>query len=256
MLLFVLPFSIGCTMKKRSPEYNPEIYFSETELPLGRAISEGNGSELKRLIKQGNVDINKPGKEGYTYLLYAIQTLSYDMVKILLENGADPNILSPRTYVPGAGNQSKPENKACIETVCYSRYNIKYLKLLVKYGANINDKRVGAPLSQAIFGDQTDKIDFLLKNGADVNIVAIEGLPPLITAADLGRFELVERFLDLGADPFIEIRGLTLQESIQYNIESSEGHPKNKELKRKLIRRLEAQGIKFDFSKAKFKMQD
>ncbi|MEN9918629.1 MAG: hypothetical protein RL662_1065 [Bacteroidota bacterium] len=241
---------------KKGTRYSPEKYFSQEEMPIAQAIYDENKSELRRLLKMKAIDINKPGKEGYTYLQYAIEQRAYDIVKELLENGADPNVLSPTTYVPGAGKQSKPSDDICIETVCYSRYNIKYLKLLVKYGANINDKRVGAPLSQAIVGDQTDKIDFLLKNGADVNIVAKEGLPPLITAADLGRFELVERFLDLGADPFLEDKGSSLQKSIQYNIESSEGHPKNKELKRKLIRRLEAQGIKFDFSKAKFKMQD
>ena len=57
---------------------------------------------------QGNVNINKPGKEGCTYLFYALQILEYDMIKILLENEADPNVISPRTYVPGAGKQSEP----------------------------------------------------------------------------------------------------------------------------------------------------
>jgi ankyrin repeat protein len=102
MLLFLLPFSIGCTMKKGT-RYSPEKYFSQEEMPIAQAIYDENKSELRRLLKLKTIDINKPGKEGYTYLQYAIEQRAYDIVKELLENGADPNVLSPTTYVPGAG---------------------------------------------------------------------------------------------------------------------------------------------------------
>lgn len=242
--------------RKFSSEYYPQVYFSDIELPIAKAIWDGNGEELKRLIKQRKVNINQPGKEGYTYLQYAADIMKYDMMQILLENGANPNIISPRTYVPGAGKQSKPETIVCLESVCYNQYDLKYLKLLLRFGANINDTRAGAPLSQAIIGYQQDKINFLLKNGADVNIVADWGLPPIIVAADLRRWELVEQFLDAGADPFLEVEGSSLKRSIEYYINSSEGTPAYRKKIRALMKRLQKQGMEFDFSKAKIKMED
>jgi len=242
--------------KRRSTEYNPEIYFSEKELPIAQAIFDNNKSELKNLLKNNITDINKPGKEGYTYLLYAIKMHYYDIVEILLKNEANPNILSPRTFIPGAGKQSKPNDATCIESVCYNTYDIKYLKLLVKYGADVNDNRTASPLFKSIMGDQRDKIDFLLKNGAKVNIIAKKGTAPILVAASLTRWDLVERFLDLGADPFIEDKGYTLKNRIEYYIGRTEGTPKYREEIRALIKRLQKMGMEFDFSKAKIQMTD
>ena len=243
-------------MKTTSKEYYPEVYFEGVKLPLAQAIYDDDAGELKKLLKQSATDISKPGKEGYTLLLYAIKIVRYKMMEILLEHGADPNVISPRTYIPGAGKQSKPSNASCITTVCYNKYNIKYLKLLVKYNANINETRVTGPIFQAIMSRDEDKINFLLKNGANVNIVAENGAPPIVTAAKLSWFELVERFLDLGADPFLQGEKSSLQRSIQYYINSTEGAPEGRKETRHLIRRLEALGMKFDYSKAKFKMID
>jgi ankyrin repeat protein len=244
-------------MKTTSEKYAPEHYFAGTELPIACAIYTDDKSELKRLLKQNTVDINKPGKEGgYTFLYYAIELRNYSLTEILLENGADPNVLSPITYIPGAGKQSEPDYDSCIRLVCYDQYHIKYLKLLVKYGANINENRTASPLSKSISFDQKDKIEFLLKNGADVNLVAKKGLTPLLEAASFPDFELIERLLDLGADPFLEDKGHSLKKSIEYYINRTKGKPEWRKETRRLVRRLETLGITIDFSKAKFQMTE
>jgi ankyrin repeat protein len=243
-------------MEMTNRKYISEDYFEGTELPIAQAIYADDTSELKRLLKQKAIDINKPGKEGHTFLLYAIKMQRYKMTEILLENGADPNVISPRTFLPEAGKQSKPINATCIESVCYSKYNIKYLKLLVKYRVNVNENRDKSPLFRSIMSREEDKIDFLLRNGADVNIVAEMGTTPLITAADLCWFDLVEQLLDLGADPFLKDKNGSLQKSIQYYINRTKGTPDGRRKVRKLIKRMEALGMTFDFSNAKIKMTD
>lgn len=176
----------------------------------------------------------------------------YDAVKTLLENGADPNRPSFTTYTPGAGNQSETRIKSNIETVCYPKYDIKYLKLLVSYGANVNDTANCAPLIKAMLGDQEDKINFLLKNGADVNLKANRGLPPILDAAMSDRWDLVEYFLNIGGNIHIEYEGISLQKEMQESINKSEGNPRNKEVKRRIIRRMQDTGIELNFSHAKF----
>ena len=242
--------------RKDSSEYYPRVYFEGDQLALADAIYDSDSKELKNLIKENKIDLNKLGKEGYTLLFYALEIEEYDMVKILLENGADPNIATLRTYVPGAGKQSKPEIKTNIELACYDRYNIDYLKLLVQYGANVNDTRAGSPVTRAVNGDQRDKIKFLIKNGAILNLIPDKGTTPLVTAGLLNRWELVELFLDAGADPFLDNNGSNLQKEIQYSINRSKGNVMNKGIKERLIRRLQKEGMDFDFSQAKFRMDD
>ena len=86
-----------------------------------------------------------------SYLLYAVWEHNYDMTKFLLENGADPNFVSVFWEV-------KPEETVRIlplETVCYKDYNINFVKLLIKYGANPNDTRAQLPLFAAALYEVT-----------------------------------------------------------------------------------------------------
>ena len=252
MILFT-----GCNMRTPGREYYPEIYFEGSQLTMAQAIFNDDAGELKKLLKQETINISVPGKEGYTLLLYAIEISRYKMMELLLEYGADPNVISPTMYVPGAGKQSDPSYDIPIHTACYNKYPIKYLKLLVKHGANVNENRQKSPLFRAINSRDEGKINFLLKNGADVNIQAKYGTTSLITAAELSWFEMVERLLDLGADPFIEVKGTSLQKAMQYYIERTEGgSQKGRQRTRQLIRRLEGLGMEFDYSKAKFQMTD
>ena len=246
----------ACTMSKRkdSSEYYPRVYFEGDQLALDRAIYNGETKELKNLIKENKIDLNKLGKEGYTLLFYALEIEEYDMVKILLENGADPNVATLRTYVPGAGKQPEPEIQTNIELACYSNYNIDYLKLLLLYGANVNDTRAGSPVTRAVNGDQRDKIKFLIKNGANLNLIPEQGTTPLVTAGVLRRWDLIELFLDAGTDPFLDDNGSNLQKEIQNYITHFEGVGSNKRDLKHLIRRLQKEGMEFDFSKAKFRM--
>ena len=83
----------SCNMNKS--KYMPEKYFSRgAELSMAENIYYGNKSEIKEMVNNGRVDINTPGKYGFTYLMYAIYIQKYDMAKLLLKLGADPNLLS------------------------------------------------------------------------------------------------------------------------------------------------------------------
>jgi len=246
----------ACNMKRTRDL--PEHYFGLEEVPVARAIFNGEGRELKRLLKQGSADISRPGKEGCTFLQYALKLKEYKMMEILLEQGADPNVISPRTRIRiGKLSEGTTYDELPLETSCHSIYSIKYMQLLVKYGAKINDNRVVIPLDRAISGDQRNKINYLLSKGADVNLAYEDtGGTVLLSAAILSNWELVELFLNYGADPFhSDKRGIDLYYYIQQRI-NRKGTPEGARKVWKLIRRLEKQGMQFDFSKAKIQRED
>ena len=64
-----------------------------------------------------------------SYLLYAVWEHNYDMTKFLLENGADPNMISPLTSTPDVIESHPP-----LEISCYDDYGMNYMKLLLEYG--------------------------------------------------------------------------------------------------------------------------
>ena len=66
-----------------------EMAVYKTELAKGSASSQFQ--RIKDIIE--NVpDINVSSPEGYTYLMIAVMQYKADIVKLLLETGADPNI--------------------------------------------------------------------------------------------------------------------------------------------------------------------
>lgn len=258
IFLFILVIILTSCMSERKGG-DPYTYFEDNEIPVAQAIHRSDAKELERILKENHININKPGKAGFTFLQYAIQFRDYKMIEILLENGADPNIISHTTLRLDGYIAEPPIDRLPLITVCDAKYDIKYMKLLIKYNANVNDNRIGIALAAVLYGYQKNKLNYLMKHGADVNIQGKKaGLTPIIRAARLSNFEAVEYFLDHGAEPLIVgyNGGDSLEYWIQNYIESTEGHPDTRKNIRKLIRRLESLGLKFDFSKAKFKMKD
>ena len=85
-----------------------------------------------------------------SYLLYAVWEHNYDMTKFLLENGADPNKVSPLTSTPDVIEPHPP-----LEISCYDDYGMNYMKLLLEYGVNPNDTQAQCPLFAATLYEVT-----------------------------------------------------------------------------------------------------
>ena len=60
-------------------------------LPLSRAALRGSAEEINLLLKAG-ADINAQGEHGYTALHEAVEQGHLDLVKLLIQWGADPSI--------------------------------------------------------------------------------------------------------------------------------------------------------------------
>ena len=90
------------------------------------AATKGNVDMMKTLVDLGfNIDALS-GKEGSTALATSVGFDHLDMVRFLLENGADPNLSRP---LIGAINERKP-----------SELQLAFVQLLVESGVDVNQR--------------------------------------------------------------------------------------------------------------------
>ena len=224
-------------------KFAPEKYFSRgAELSMAENIYYGNKSEIKEMINNGRVDINTSGKAGFTFLMYAVYIEQYDVAKVLLENGADPNILSIVTHPDGAVERLTPLSCVC----AHHWYPIKYIKLLVENGANINDT-ITAPFIRCITYSIKDqkKVRYMIEHGANINIV-IGDFSPMQHAVLSGRLDLVDLLWDYGADPlYVGEKGTSLAIMLQNIVDNKLGTPEYIDHAQEIMKRLEKLGVKF-----------
>ena len=244
----------SCNMNKS--KYMPEKYFSRgAELSMAENIYYGNKSEIKEMVNNGRVDINTPGKYGFTYLMYAIYIQKYDMAKLLLKLGADPNLLSFVNHPVKGNNPDYIQREEGtfrlmpLSFVCgHPDWDIKYIKLLIEYGADVNATIPFTPIHELIVGGAGDmeRIKYLMKHGLDLNVPDNLGDTPIITAAIVRDLDLVEYFLDYGANPKqINKDGVSLGYKLQQQIERKLGTPEYLTHAEEIIERLKKMGIKF-----------
>lgn len=140
---------------KKAAKLNPE--------PL---IFSGDVSKVQQAIDEG-VDVNGDYSKGHPLTYYCIRD-NYDIVKLLIDNGANVNIGRGTAWNPlyAAARDASPE----------------VVKLLLKNGAdaNILTKDGVSPIISAVHSDNaTQVLKLLIKAGADVNHVNKYGMTAL-----------------------------------------------------------------------------
>lgn len=171
-------------------------YFSKEEYPVIEAIHNKDKEALKTMIKQG-WNVNSTGKYGMSYLLYAVWEHNYPMTEFLLENGADPNFLSNIwDETPDDGEPYLP-----LGTACGGKYDLKFIKLLIDHGANVNDDRAALPVCEAAANNDKGKIEYLLECGADINKFNHNKETVITDQAIVYKWPMVLWLWDKGADP-------------------------------------------------------
>jgi len=254
LLLIILNSCTNMSNNKRE-RFPYKEYFDKDEIQIAEFIYYGEVGRLNDAIIRG-ANINHVGKEGFTYLMYAVLIEQYDVVECLLKNGADPNLISPlmKTKRNNINLREKkdwrPVEMLPLE-VCSgsSNYSIKYMKLLLKYGANINDDRTKTPIDEAVLLQDMEKLKFLIANGANINLVYGKNTP-IMTAVVIMSWDIVDYLLDCGADVFYVAEdgysvGLLLQEYSDRDAWNRYGRKRIEGL----IERLKQKGVKFPATK-------
>ena len=158
-----------------------------------------NIQTVQAIIKHG-ADVNAMNNKSQTALWFACCDGRMDLVKILLNKGADPNI-------------SDQNGESSLHAAMYGMCSSETTQELIDHGANVNalNKDGASPLLLACSVAQTDSVKLLLKAKADPNIAYTDGDSCLHTAiaADC-RKETLQELIKSGADVnYLNTRGRT-----------------------------------------------
>ena len=166
----------ACDMKftgERMPD--AEEFFEDSKaLELARAIEKGDVKAIRKSVTE--TDINKRHIRGMTFLNWSFAHSNFESAETLVELGADPHIetegVSPLSWA-------------------MDFKEIRWLKLLVESGADINAKKGSSPLwFDTITSDNWEHFDYLLSKGVDVNATSKIGetvIFPLTSYRDYGQ---------------------------------------------------------------------
>lgn len=212
-LVIILFFSIG--LSGQTDSLQREVNYSLMDV----AYKGKTDSVLYWLQSGAEVDARNAGSQE-TALMYAAQQGHLDIVKILLENGADPN-LEPRNNEEALIRAvATGQQKVAEELIRYGAklqqtgnldktplhyaagYGFYYIvDMLIYYGAEIDNtaRNNVTPLLLCISAGYPSVAELLIRNGADLNIANNQGMSPLMLAAHYNMVKLVKLLLKKGA---------------------------------------------------------
>jgi len=178
--------------------------FRSLRTRVSKSIDERKAKQLFDAIKDGNANkVNTLLDEGvdptHTYLItdvplgFAIEKNKFEIVRILLEHGADPNVGSK---IPG---MTTP-----LYVATYSD-NLELARMLLAFGADPNlqsDIGIGIsrrPLITAVSKGNIQMVRLLLDGGGDPNLSEEDFSTPLSNAVEAGNIQIVRVLIENGA---------------------------------------------------------
>jgi ankyrin repeat protein len=146
---------------------------------LEQAITRAHSDTIMSLIPHG-VDINARNIRGHAPIHLATAMDNSDVVQLLLENGADVNVV---------GTDSGCTSLHYAASFGY----VNLCELLVRYGADTDAQTVKleTPLHLAIANGHREVVEILLKYSARLDIRDKNGMTPLQQAENIKNREIV-----------------------------------------------------------------
>ncbi len=161
---------------------------------LIRIIRYGTFEEIKLFLDQGPIaDINyqDPGN-GLTALMWAVMRDYTEIVKLLLDMGADPNI------------RTKLGETALIDASTSGNIDIVQMLLDKEANPNVKDEDGFSPLLQSVKRRHREITKLLLNHGADPDIQDDEGNTVFIISVMYSDDEMIKLLMRKNANPFIQ----------------------------------------------------
>lgn len=166
-LYYILTRNPDLEVAKKAIEYgaNVNIPAKNGMIPLNIATSKANELQLQiMMMKTMGLDTSKQEvQEELKKTLFREMTRAIEMTKLLIDNGADVNLVS---------SLGTPLMNAVTNV-----WNLDIVKILIDAGANLNatDKTGKTALFYAFASSNDDVVNLLIEKGADTSIQDTEG---------------------------------------------------------------------------------
>ena len=184
---------------------------------LYRAVHIEDLDQIQRNLYWAAADVNQPGPDGQTALHVAAQKGSLVIVKMLLDQGADTEVLNKQGHTPLASalfarnplvadyllkRQASLDPDALLrEAVLLGGADRDVVDFLVKQGASLDspDAEGNTPLHLAILKGRRVVAKYLIQKGANIDSIDQSGRTPLELAIELGEDDIKQMLLKYGA---------------------------------------------------------
>ena len=154
--------------------------------------AKGNLKAVQSMLDNG-VSIEARDSNGFTPLHAALQGGKLEIVRFLLEHGADANAV---------GNREIGEPTSLFMAITYNT-DPEFVRLLIQYGADVNQAVFAeeiTPIYSATQENRVEMLQCLLEAGANVNAQKSRGITSLMSACVAGNINAVELLLKWNAD--------------------------------------------------------
>lgn len=220
MLLVVCFLSSSCSVsssvqdkpwKYLTPE---DVFWDPQVISLAKAAKRGDVKHINQLIDAG-VNVNSRGLHGLTPLFLALYSEEKKSVYALLVRGANPNLAAEN-------------GRAAIHTACLTNKDPEFLKLILDHGGDTElivkqGSFSGRPLHEIMLRNNNtlEKMDLLIKAGADINGLSMAGQTPVMKAVFSRQFDVAYKLLQMGGDYKIKDKnGNSLSDVVQSILKS------------------------------------
>lgn len=180
---------------------NIDDVFSNTQTrQLAQAACRGDTNTIRKLVGSG-ADVNAPGLDGLSVLMWALSCNNVEGMKALLDAGADPNHKVKNNLNP-------------VSIAATYIQSTKFLEVLIAAGGNVNavsgNYEETALMKAFMMGHNTGNWNnyyYLLDAGADINQITNNGYSVGFRAAAFNEnckiIELIDRGLIIQLDKLL-----------------------------------------------------
>ncbi len=182
---------------------------------LTEAILSNDQSKAKKILNSSEVDINTKDTEGIYPLEKTLVFNNYEMAKILLDSGANPDV---ETSSGETIRKIVNKGDSKIMKDLFNKYNEdnSIVDSDEKETITSNKRYTIDDLTEAILSNDQSKVKKILNSGeVDINAKDTEGIYPLEKTLVFNNYEMAKILLDSGANPDIETSsGETIREIV------------------------------------------
>jgi ankyrin repeat protein len=165
----------------RNSELSDYILSVKNTSDIYEAVIAGDLAASKKFLASDKQLLNTHSRDGFTPLGFAAFFSRDEIVRFLLDEGADPNIAAANDF------KVAPLHSAV------AAKSFEITKLLLDRGANPNARQQGdyTPLHGAAHNNSIDIVTALLQSGADKHVQAKDGKTAMDLAKEIDAKEII-----------------------------------------------------------------